>query len=105
MNLHEVFSGEVFCEFETIAFSEIIKEAAYALEVLKRTLQTKGSDDDARKKKDPERVLVKKKGFCFEDNERGMFFGPDAGYLPVVPSVRDKLLNNRCLIMNYFFLI
>lgn len=90
MNL-EAISGEVLCEFETVAFAEVIKEATYALEVLERTFHQKYELD----KREPERVVVRRQGCCFQADDRFMYFGPDAGYSPVVPSVRDKLLANR----------
>ncbi|XP_058799313.1 dynein regulatory complex protein 9 [Phymastichus coffea] len=84
-------------EFEAFAFAEILQDAIDALEVLKHTVK---KDIDANERN--QRIMMRKPGSCSVDDECKLIFGRDAGYVPVVKSISEKLYDNRDLVCNVF---
>ena len=83
--------------FEAAAFSEIVREAAYALEVLRRAvvLETRSRGGGSGKVASGERRMMREKEGCSKEDERRMMFGEDAGYVDVELGVGEKLLRDR----------
>lgn len=87
-------SGERLDSIEAAAFAVILREAADALEVLRRTVRV---DHNELRRDDglTNRKVVRKKHSCASDDERMMLYGRDAGFLPVILTVPEKLLRDR----------